>query len=212
MHTTGLRLLLACTLACAVPAVSAAQTLDVKGYGLIGNVSFTAADSFDAVLDTSSGTIFGGGAEVGLPLGGLYVGIGGWRFEKDGERVFVLDNQVYPLGIPVTVQVTPIELTAGWRFKNLSRRVVPYAGAGWSSYRYRETSEFADAGENVDERFSGFHVLGGAEVRLTGWLGVGGEVAWARIPDALGAGGVSEAFGDTDLGGTSIRLKISVGR
>lgn len=198
----------------AIPAAGAAgaQPIDIKGYGMVGNVSFTAADSFDAVLGSSSGILFGGGAEVGIPLGGLYVGVGGWRYEQDGERVFVSGGQVFPLGIPVTVQVTPIEITGGWRFRNLSQRMVPYAGAGWSSYRYQETSQFAEAGEDVDQRHTGFHILAGAEFRLTTWLGVGGEVAWARIPDALGEGGASEAFDETDLGGTSLRLKISIGR
>ena len=189
-----------------------AQGVDIKGYGLIGGMSFAASESFDAVLDTSSGTIFGGGAEVGLPWGGLYVGVGAWRFSDEGERVFVSGSEVFRLGIPLTIEVTPIEVTGGWRFKNISPRFVPYAGAGWSSYAYKETSDFADPGEDVDERFSGFHILGGAEFKLTRWLGIGGELAWSTVPDALGAGGASRAFDETDLGGTSYRLKISVGR
>lgn len=203
---------LAGLLAATMPAAAAAQGIGIKGYGLVGNTSFTAADSFEAVLGSSSGPIFGGGAEVGLPLGGLYIGVGAWRFEQDGERVFVSGAQVFPLGIPVTVQITPIEVTGGWRFRNLSSRFVPYAGGGWTSYRYKETSSFAAAGEDVDERYSGFHILGGAEFRIARWLGVGGELAWARVPDALGQGGASAAFDETDLGGTSVRLKISLGR
>jgi hypothetical protein len=206
------RLTLATALFLALTAPATAQGIDVKGYGLIGGMSFAASESFEAVLDTSSGLIFGGGAEVGLPWGGLYVGVGGWRFSEDGERVFVSGSEVFRLGIPVTVEVTPIEVTGGWRFKNLSPRLVPYVGAGWSSYGYKETSEFADPGEDVDERFNGFHILGGVEFRLTRWLGVGGELAWSRVPDALGAGGASSVFDETDLGGTSYRLKISVGR
>jgi hypothetical protein len=89
---------------------------------------------------------------------------------------------------------------------------VPYAGGGWSSFAYEETSEFADAGDNVKERFNGWHLLGGAEFKVTQWLGVGGEIVFSSIPDALGAGGVSEAFDESNLGGTSYRLKISVGR
>lgn len=206
---------LACTatlLTFPMAGVARGQSLDVKGYGLVGNATFAATDSFEAVLGSASGPIFGGGAEVGLPFGGLYVGVGGWRFKQDGERAFISGTQVFPLGIPLTVQVTSIEVTGGWRFRNFSRRFVPYAGAGWSAVAYEETSRFAEPEENVDERFNGFHLLAGAEFRLTGWLGVGGEVAWARVPNALGEGGVSEAFGETDLGGTSLRLKISIGR
>ena len=64
----------------------------------------------------------------------------------------------------------------------------------------------------MDERFNGFHILGGVEFKATRWLGVGGEIAFTSVPDALGAGGVSEAFDEDNLGGTSYRLKISVGR
>lgn len=202
----------AALLAIPMAAPASGQSIDVKGYGMVGNISFAATESFEAVLGSSSGPLFGGGAEVGLPFGGLYVGAGGWRFRQDGERVFISGAQVFPLGIPMTVQVTAVEITGGWRFRTFSRRFVPYAGAGWSSYGYEETSRFAESNENVDERFSGFHLLAGAEVRLTGWLGIGGEVAWARVPDALGEGGVSEAFDESELGGTSLRLKISIGR
>ncbi|MCC7034475.1 MAG: outer membrane beta-barrel protein [Acidobacteria bacterium] len=203
---------IAALLSIPMAGVASAQSIDVRGYGLAGTVTFAAAESFEAVLGNPSGPIFGGGAEVGLPFGGLYVGAGGWRFRQDGERVFVSGEQIFPLGIPVTVQVTAVEITGGWRFRNLSRRFVPYAGAGWSAFGYEETSRFAEPGENVDERFSGYHLLAGAELRITAWLGIGGEVAWTRIPDALGDGGVSEAFGESDLGGTSLRLKISIGR
>ena len=193
-------------------STAGAQGIDIKGYGLVGGMSFAASESFDAVLDTSSGVIFGGGAEVGLPWGGLYFGVGAWRFSEEGERVFVSGSEVFRLGIPLTIEVTPIEVTGGWRFKNVSPRFVPYVGAGWSSYAYKETSDFAEAGDDVDDRFSGFHILGGAEFKLTRWLGVGGELAWTTVPDALGTGGASRAFDETDLGGVSYRLKISVGR
>jgi len=211
MRTCITRLSLTAAFLVTLVSAAGAQGIDIKGYGLVGGMSFAASESFDAVLDTSSGVIFGGGAEVGLPWGGLYVGVGAWRFSEQGERVFVSGSEVFRLGIPVTIEVTPIEVTGGWRFKNFSTRFVPYVGAGWSSYAYKETSDFAD-GDDVDERFSGFHILGGAEFKLTHWLGVGGELAWTTVPDALGTGGASRAFDETDLGGVSYRLKISVGR
>jgi opacity protein-like surface antigen len=204
--------LLSCALLVSTAASASAQDLDVKGYGMIGAVSFSASESFDAVFGSSSGIIFGGGAEVGLPWGGLYVGVGAWRFSKDGERVFVSGSEIFPLGIPLTVDITPFEITGGWRFKNIWTRFVPYAGGGWSSYAYKETSEFAAATDDVDERFNGWHLLGGAEFRVTRWLGIGGEIVFTSVPDALGQGGVSEAFDESNLGGTSYRLKVSVGR
>lgn len=194
---------------------AAAQTdgeIRVRGFGMIGNLSLSAADSFDAVLDRNSGPIFGGGAQVLLPWN-IYLEIGAWRFKEDGERVFIApDGEIIKLGIPLEITMTPLEVTGGYRFTMFSRRFIPYAGLGYSSYRYRETSPFADADEDVDDTFSGFHLQTGAELRLAEWLGVGGEIGWATVPDALGAGGVSAHFNEDDLGGTTIRFKITVGR
>ena len=58
--------------------------------------------------------------------------------------------------------------------------------------------------KNVDERFSGYHLVGGVEYKITRWLGVAGEVTWTTVPDAIGEAGVSAAFDETDLGGTTL--------
>jgi hypothetical protein len=220
-----------CTTALAGTAAPAhAQSVGVRGFATVGSFTFTAEDSFKAILDKNDGIVYGGGAEVLLPFmleplapnrsdrifaGHFFGSIGAWQFKHDGERVFVgPGDEVFRLGIPVTVTITPIELTAGYRFSRFWRRVAPYVGAGYSSYRYQETSEFADdnANENVDERFPGWHVVGGVEYQPFRWLGIGGEVTWSSIADALGEGGVSEHYNEDNLGGTSFRLKISVGR
>lgn len=192
-------------------AEDADEGVSVRGFGLVGVNFFSAADSFDAVLGSRSGAIFGGGVQVTFPVG-LYAEVAAWRFTADGERVFVgPDEQVFPLGIATEITVVPIELTAGWRFTNVSRHVVPYAGAGVNWYRYEEHGDFAETGEDVDERTTGFHLTGGVEGRLTRWLRVAGEATWASVPDAL-QGGVAAALGEDNLGGTSIRLKVLVGR
>ena len=188
-------------------------TLEIGGYAMLGLMNFTAADSFDVILGSPSGMIFGGGARVGLPLGGLFVDVGAWRFRGEGERAFVYQGEEFDLGIPVEITVTPLEITGGWQFR-LRRmpKFRPYVGGGFSSYGYKETSEFATDAENVDDRFSGYHLLGGAEYRVARWVSLAGEFAWTTVPDALGEGGVSAAFDETDLGGTSIRFKITIGR
>ena len=188
-------------------------TLEIGGYAMLGLMNFTAADSFDVILGSPSGMIFGGGARVGLPLGGLFVDVGAWRFRGDGERAFVYQGEEFDLGIPVEITVTPLEITGGWQFR-LRRmpKFRPYVGGGFSSYGYKETSEFATDDENVDDRFNGYHLLGGAEYRVGRWVSLSGEVAWTTVPDALGEGGVSATFEETDLGGTSMRFKITIGR
>ena len=63
---------------------------------MFGYINFTATESFDAILGTTSGPIFGGGARVGLPWGGLFADVGAWRFHGEGERAFVFDGEVDP--------------------------------------------------------------------------------------------------------------------
>jgi hypothetical protein len=203
------------TLICADTSTATAQRLGdigVRGFGMVGNLTLTAQQSFAAVLDRSSGPIVGGGGQVLLPWN-VYVEVGAWRFKQDGERVFVGPNdEVFTLGIPLEITIRPFEVTGGYRFTIMSPKFTPYAGLGYSSYRYQETSERADADENVDETFSGFHVQAGAEYQVLQWLAVGGEVGWSSVADAIGQGGVSAHFNEDNLGGTSVRLKISVGR
>jgi hypothetical protein len=196
------------------PALQPARGgVDIGGYAMFGNITFTATESFDAVLGESSGPIFGGGARLGLPWGGLFVDVGAWRFRGDGERVFVYNDEVFNLGIPVEITVTPLEISGGWRVRlRRAPKFIPYVAGGFTSMRYQETSEFSTSAEDVDENFSGYHVLGGAEYKITRWLGVAGEASWTTVPDAIGEAGVSQRFSETDLGGTTLRFKITIGR
>jgi len=215
-------LAMAATLTWAIPA--AAQTrptprpapsrsIEIGGYAMAGRFTLAASDSFDTILGAHAGPILGGGATVGLPWGGLFVDIGAWQYADEGQRVLVLDGQVIPLGIPVEVSVVPLELSAGWKFRfRRLPRLIPYAAGGYTSMAYKETSSFSGAGEDVDERFGGYHLRGGAEFKITRWLGVAGELAWTTVPDALSGGGVSKAFNEDNLGGTSFRARITVGR
>jgi hypothetical protein len=189
------------------------RSIEVGGYAMFGRVNFTAAESFDAILGTSSGPLIGGGARIGLPWHGLFADVGAWRFHADGERAFVFNNEAIPLGIPVEITVVPFEISLGWqaRLRRLPK-LIPYAAAGLTSMKYQETSGSSTTAENVDERFAGYHVLGGAEYKVLRWLGVAGEVAWTTVPDAIGESGVSQAFSNTDLGGTTLRVKITIGR
>ena len=195
------------------PRPSGSRPVEIGGYAMVGQFNFAASESFDAVLGTTSGPIFGGGATVGLPWGGLFVDIGAWQYSHAGERALVLDGQVIPLGIPLDVTIVPIEISAGWKFRiRALPKLIPYVAGGYTSLSYKETSLFSGSGENVDGRFGGYHLRGGAEFKVMRWLGVAGEFAWTTVPDAIGGGGVSKAFTEDDLGGTSFRARITVGR
>lgn len=210
--------ILAVIVAAATTGSAGAQTrtsrsVQIGGYAMAGQFTFAATESVDAVLGTTSGPIFGGGATLGLPFGGLFVDVGAWRLAQSGERALVLDGQVIPLGIPLDVTIVPVEISAGWKFRiRRLPKLIPYAAGGYTSFGYQETSSFAGAGENVDQRFGGYHLRGGAEFKITRWLGVAGELAWTTVPDAIGSGGVSAAFDENNLGGTSFRARLTVGR
>ena len=119
------------------------------------------------------------------------------RFRDVGQRVFLFDGMRFDLGIPTTITITPLKLTAG-----MSRN------------RYEEVSAFSKVSERLDARFSGYHVPGGVEVRLARWLGAAAEAQWATVPDALGddLNSVSHEFEESNLGGMTFRLKVVVGR
>ena len=203
------------TLALVAIGVSRADAQDIgfRGFGEFGGTRMAASESFKAVTGSPSGVMFGGGVEV-VFAEGLFVNVRASRFQKDGSRVFVLGDQVFNLGIATTVRVTPVEVSAGYRFKVGRRQVVPYLGGGVGWYRYSETADFAGAGDDVNETHTGYHVLGGAEYRLSRLFGVAGELEWSIVPNALGqnANSVSAAFDETSLGGTTFLAKFIVGR
>lgn len=193
------------------PAPAYPDRLQIRPFASVGTTWFTASSTFKAVLGSGQGQDFGGG--LNLTQGPAYIELGARRFRKSGERVFVTSGgQVFPLGIPTEVTMTPLEVAAGWRFRPWFGRVQPQLGIGYTRLRYQETADFAEAGDDVDESFNGFHLMGGAEVRLARWVGVTGEVVWTSVSDAIGTGGASKAFNEDNLGGTSLRLKIVIGR
>ncbi len=194
-------------------AAPQSRSIEIGGYVMTGVMNFTAADSFEVILGRPTEPIFGGGGRVTLPYQGLFAEVGAWRIREEGQRVFILGGEEFPLNIPVELTITGLELSAGWqvRFRR-APRLRPYVAAGYSSYAYQETSAFAAPEEDVDDRFSGYHLYGGAEYRILRWLGVAGEFNWTTIPNAIGEGGVSAEFNETDLGGTSIRFKVTFGR
>ena len=190
------------------------QPLAIRGFGDLGIVQFAASDTFDATLGSPSGVFFGGGVEIVLPQQ-WFVGLRLSHFGKSGERVFVDDNEIFPLGIDMKVAITPIEVSAGYRFGpgGRNRKVIPYLGGGIGWHRYSETSDFAEPGENVSKTFTGYHILGGAEYRLSRMFAIAGEGQWTTIAEALsGVSSAADAFGESNLGGIGFRVRFVVGR
>ena len=188
-----------------------AQRLALRGTLTYGSLMFTADDTFESALGKSSAPIFTAGGQLLFP-NGVFVEVTTGRLEEDGERVIVDGSgQLVNTGQPLVVTVRPIEFTGGWRYAGWWH-VAPYAGAGYTAHRFQELSEFAGPGENIDERFSGYHIKGGLEYLPKRWLAIGGEMAWTSVPDAIGERGRSAFFNETNLGGTTLRLKLTLGQ
>lgn len=183
--------------------------LELRGIAMVAQNWLAAGSTFQAVLGTSQATELGGG--LSLTQGSYFIDVTARRFAKDGERVFVQNGQVYPLGIDTSITMTPIDVSVGYRFRPFGR-LRPYVGGGYTRLKYEETADFAASGDDVSESFNGFHLLGGGEWRLARFVGIATEAAWTRIAKAIGDAGASEAFGEDDLGGASVRLKIIIGR
>lgn len=182
----------------------------VRGFGSFSYMFFQAQDSFEAILGSSSQPAFGGGGQVVL-WDRVFVGASFEHVKKTGERVFVHEGEVFPLGIDDTITIQPFTVTGGFRFRSADR-IVPYVGGGIGSYRFQEVSDFATDEENIDERFTSYHALAGVEYGISQWVFASFEVQYTAVPDALGAPGVSGDFGESNLGGMSLQVKVAVGR
>ena len=194
------------------------RLLRVAVFGTAGLFTATANNSFEAVLDTHSGTDFGVGAQVAWQAGALrslFVEVDASRFEETGERAFVHEGGVFPLGIPLTIGLRPIELSAGYRLNPVHRTrtgvvaspVAWFAGGGIGSVGYSETDEDGE----ISNRFLAYHAMGGVDVTVWQVLQIGAEARFRWVPDGLGTGGISGEFNETDLGGSTFRVRIGVG-
>jgi outer membrane protein W len=208
MKTT---VLLLCGLVLTSPA--AAQdppTLSIRPFVLGTVQSFAAQETFKAAFDTATAPFFGGGVQVVL-WDRFVAEVGASRFRKTGERAFLSGGQSFRLGIPLTATITPLEVTGGYRFPTWQHSR-PYVAAGVGSFGYKETSSFADAGDDVDVRKTGVVVNGGFEFRVHRWVGVSIDAQYSHVTGILGTAGVSQQAGEKDLGGVAARFKLIVGR
>ena len=185
-----------------------APAVSLRPFFVFAGESFSARKTFETVFGKSSQPFWGGGLNVTFRRGFFFDVIAS-RFKKVGQRAFFFEGQGYGLDIPLTVTVTPLEVTAGGRFR-VTPRVVPYAGAGVGSYHYQESGAFDDG--PFEKRHVGYVVVGGVEVRLSRWVAVSGDAQYTRVAGIIGSGGVSKEAGESNLGGTAGRFRVIIGR
>lgn len=167
------------------------------------------SQSAKAVFDgKSGGPTFGGALQYGI--GESFFIRGGARyFQRDGERVFVATpgGTVYRLGHPLTVRIIPFYGLVGYRFLQ-GGSLRPYVGVGGGAASYDEKSDVA--GETfayTATKAAGYGVAGLDYGR--GAIRLGGEVMYSAVPKTIGFGGVSQMYGEDDIGGLSAVVRLS---
>jgi opacity protein-like surface antigen len=181
----------------------------VRVFGQASYVAFTAKQSFQAILGSSNGQMFGGG--VYLRYGPAFLQLSVSRYQKSGERVFQFEGRTYPLGVKDTVTVTPMVAIVGVRLLKRGR-VGVYVGGGVGAYSFKESSDFEDPSEGVDKSFTSYHAIAGVEIYVSSWAALALEGHYASVPNAIGQGGVSSSFAETNLGGAGAQVKLLLGK
>lgn len=190
-------------------AQSKASPIGVRGFFTFDTNLMAAKQTFDAVVGAHQFSAPGAGAEIIRLYKGAFARLAGSQFNAAGSRVVVYNNDVASLDIPITLELRYVEFGGGWRFGDrVAARYVPYVGGGLVKLGYRETSDLSGTADNVDTTFNGVNVFGGVDVLVWRWLGAGVEVHYRSFANAIGEGGASKAFGETDLGGTTFRVMV----
>jgi opacity protein-like surface antigen len=187
-----------------------AQDFSFRPFFMFSEQRFAATTTFEATLGQTTQPFWGGGLNV-TQDDRFYLEASASRFEKTGTRAFVNNGQPFQLNIPLTVSVTPLEFSFGYRF-HPSAQLRPYVGGGVGIYHYKETSQFSTDQENVDTNHAGVIVEGGIEFRLHRWIGVAADAHYTYVPGILGEGGISKDVNEKSLGGIAARFKVIVGK
>jgi opacity protein-like surface antigen len=193
-----------------VQTSSGEPTAAFRGFGRIGFAQFAARQSFEAIFGDARGIAFGGGAQVQF-RNGMFIQGSVERLRKTGERVFVMEDTVFPLGIEDTITITPLHLAAGYRMR-VGRSIAPYGGGGISFVYLTQTSEFDLPDEKYSKHSRGVNAIGGVEFRIASSISMTGELRYDHFPNALGGGGVSQLFNERNSGGVRTQFKVILGR
>jgi len=186
------------------PAASAGGfAIDAQG----GYFSIAAKDSAEAVLGSSGFGTFGGGLSYTFGKG-IFVHAGVRVASRDGERVFVADpaGEVFKLGHPVSFRLVPVEFTLGYRFGRFGS-FTPYIGVGGGVTSVKEESTVAGITEKESQSKGSGHARIGLEFGKKA-LRFAVEAQWSTVPDAIGVGGVSKIYGESNVGGFTILGKV----
>ena len=167
------------------------------------------SQSAKAVFDgASGGPTLGGALQYGIGES-FFIRAGARFFQRDGERVFVAGpgQPVFRLGHPLTLRLIPAYGLVGFRFLQ-GGKLRPYVGVGGGVTVYDEESDVAgEIFKSTATKPGGYGVAGLDFGR--GAIRFGGEVMYSMVPKVIGFGGVSEVYGEDDIGGLTAVVRLS---
>lgn len=202
-------------------AASFGTTFFVPGAARAGTLAFM----FDAGLRTMSNSpetekaIFDKKRGIGVGLGVSYdrgsrwrFGLDGRRIHREGERAFAVDrtSPAFRLGHPLTLTMTQGLVSGAYRFGKIGP-VWPYLGVGAGFLSWKEQSDTAsviDKANGTAGLFEGRLGLEREQGRFR--FGLEGGITFAR--NAIGEGGISKVYEETDLGGLFVVVKLGFTR
>jgi outer membrane protein W len=186
-----------------------------RPFFLFSEERFAAAKSFTATFGSSVQPLFGGGVDVTVRRN-VFVELAISRMSKTGQRFFIDDTgTAYGLNIASRVSITPVELSAGYRFRTRRSRWVPYVAAGVGWYIYHQDDDFSGPSENVDDTHAGFLARGGVEVKVSRWVSVAADAQYTHASGILGQPSKtsgSTVANESDLGGIAARFRVILGK
>lgn len=157
------------------------------------------------------GTI-AGGAGLTYDFGSRWrFGIEGRRIGRDGERAFAADGNsiAYRLGHPLEFRMTQALATASWRFRKVGP-VAPHVTLGAGVASWKESSDIAGIVERANGSSALVEARAGIE-RRQGPIRLGLEIGITMVPGAVGVGGISQVYGEKDLGGFFVTGRLGFG-
>lgn len=183
--------------------------IGVRVFAAVDAEHMLAKQSFAATVGTATLFGYGGGVDVvNLNGGGLFFRAAMSIMSKSGTRsAGTISN-----GIALQVRMLPIDLGVGWRFNHVTRAnaVTPFVGGGALLLHYSETTPAGDSSDNTSSTFVGFEGFGGVDLLLGSSITVAPEVDYRSLPGAIGSGGLSQLFNESNLGGLAFRVTVGV--
>jgi hypothetical protein len=184
-------------------------------FGGFEAMSMAASDTFEAQGGSSMVIGYGAGAEVLNIWRKLFLRTGFSTGSVEGTRGFVIDGDFVSNGVPLTLGVRNFEIGVGWRdYLKKHPWMAWYVAGGLNIGTNNQESPDPESGDNDSASGNGFVGTFGLEFALQkkakNPLVVGFEAAYRSVGGVLGDSGGSQGFGESDLGGFSIRGLVGI--